>query len=112
MPVRDRAYLPRFDHGPQVVQGETYVYILLVGATVEIGAGVGHRQVLVVDVAGNDSVVPHVTREWTVIGPVYSGRRYDGNPGVYQLRSFDPWSLLERRRVSSGQALLEPLSLG
>jgi len=70
MPVRDRAYLQRFDQGPQVVQGKTYVYIFLLGATVEIGDGVGHRQVLVVDVSGNDSLVPHVTREWTVVGPV------------------------------------------
>ena len=82
MPVRDGAYLPRSGQRPQVVQGETYIYILLVGATVEIGAGVGHRQVFVVDIAGYDPVIPLVAGEGPVIGPVNRRRGNYRDPGV------------------------------
>ena len=67
MPIRDRAYFLQVDQGSQVVQGETHIHILLVGTAVKIGAGMGHRQVFIIDIAGYDSIISLVASEWPVI---------------------------------------------
>ena len=81
MPIRDRAYFLQVDQSSQVVQRKTHIHVLLVCTAVKICAGMRHRQIFIVDIAGYDSIISLVTREWPVVKPMDRSRRYDGDPG-------------------------------
>ena len=59
-----------------MLQGETYVNVLLISATIEVDAGVRHGQFAIFDVAGDYSIVTFVTRERPIVGTVNRRRGY------------------------------------